>query len=431
MRAKPLSGKLFVTLKGARELDHPPIVSSGRLRSSSKQIVETYVSLKIEGTQRARSHPSRTDRWNEDFEITVDKANEVEIAVYDKQVSEPHPVPIGLLWIRISDLVEALRRQKVTMDNGQGGWVTAGAMDGDPLVGKPSPQPGTFGDVNAPLNLGLEATGQSGGSVGFTSQNEGIDAWFAVEPAGALALHMNFGSYTVSVVLHNFVDDVTVKENVRKRPLDAPGGLGRQGALRKRKGEVHEMNGHKFVQRQFYQIMLCAFCGDFLLNALGYQCEDCRYTCHKKCYEKVVTKCISKSNTGVCSPFRLFSLSHSSRCRTTMEKRSTIESLIASNLSPIWAPIGVAIVVTFFLLVGRMPAGAPSVRSLVTPTVRTSFPTSVACPWRPPINCFVTGAISIEHAGVEPLLRDRSRKSIPLRRKHRHFRQSMFPLLKV
>lgn len=59
------------------------------------------------------------------------------------------------------------------------------------------------------------------------------------------------------------------------------------------------MNGHKFVQRQFYQLMLCAFCNDFILNALGYQCEDCRYTCHKKCYEKVVTKCISKSNTGV------------------------------------------------------------------------------------------------------------------------------------
>ena len=90
-----------------------------------------------------------------------------------------------------------------------------------------------------------------------------------------------------------------VKENIRKRPLDAPGGLGRQGAVRKRKDEVHEMNGHKFVQRQFYQIIMCAFCSEFLLNAAGYQCEDCRYTCHKKCYEKVVTKCISKSNTGV------------------------------------------------------------------------------------------------------------------------------------
>lgn len=197
MRAKPLSGKLFVTLKGARELDHAPIVSSGRLRSSSKQIIETYVSLKIEGTQWARSHPSRTDRWNEDFEITVDKANEVEIAVYDKQISEPHPVPVGLLWIRISDLVEALRRQKVLMDSGQGGWVTAGAMDGDSPVGRSPGQPGAFGDVNAPLSLAPGATGQPGGSMGFTTQNEGIDAWFAVEPAGALALHLNFGSYTV------------------------------------------------------------------------------------------------------------------------------------------------------------------------------------------------------------------------------------------
>lgn len=58
------------------------------------------------------------------------------------------------------------------------------------------------------------------------------------------------------------------------------------------------MNGHKFVPQQFYQIMLCAYCSEFLLNATGYQCEDCRYTCHKKCYEKVVTKCISKSASG-------------------------------------------------------------------------------------------------------------------------------------
>ena len=103
----------------------------------------------------------------------------------------------------------------------------------------------------------------------------------------------------------------SVKENVRKRPLDARGGLGRQGAVRQRKGEVHEMNGHKFVQKQFYQVILCAFCSEFLLNATGYQCEDCRYTCHKKCYEKVVTKCISKS-TGVRSCIGIYFIGYSS-----------------------------------------------------------------------------------------------------------------------
>lgn len=71
--------------------------------------------------------------------------------------------------------------------------------------------------------------------------------------------------------------------------------------MRKKKDEVHEMNGHKFVQRQFYQVMLCAYCSTFLVNAAGYQCEDCRFTCHKKCYEKVVTKCISQSNADLVS----------------------------------------------------------------------------------------------------------------------------------
>ena len=56
------------------------------------------------------------------------------------------------------------------------------------------------------------------------------------------------------------------------------------------------MNGHQFVQRQFYQPIMCALCQEFLLTGEGYQCEDCRYACHKKCYPKIVTKCVSKSN---------------------------------------------------------------------------------------------------------------------------------------
>ncbi|KIY46572.1 hypothetical protein FISHEDRAFT_66415 [Fistulina hepatica ATCC 64428] len=276
LRSKPLSGTLHVTLRDARELEHAPVVT--RFRSSSKLVMETSVSIKVEGTQLARSHPSRTDRWNEEFEIAVDKANEVEIAVFDKQVGELHSVPIGLLWIRISDLVEAQRRQKVVMESGQGGWVTAGAIPGDASQQSPTDAP-LYGNMSA---SGATIQPPSGPMTVGAVPADGIDAWFAVEPVGAINLQLNF-----------------IKENVRKRPLDAPlGGLGRQGAVRKRKDEVHEMNGHKFVQRQFYQLMLCAFCGDFLFNAAGYQCEDCRYTCHKKCYEKVVTKCISKSNTG-------------------------------------------------------------------------------------------------------------------------------------
>jgi len=185
LRSKPLSGILHVTVKGAKELDHMPVVT--RFRSSSKQIIETHVSFKVEGTPLARSHASRTDRWNEDFDIIVDKANEVEIVVYDKQVGDAHSIPIGLLWVRINDLVEALRRQKVMVESGQGGWVTAGAMHGDHSAGMGGHPP------SADMNASLGVVGASGGAMGFGPPSaEGIDAWFAVEPAGAIALRINF-----------------------------------------------------------------------------------------------------------------------------------------------------------------------------------------------------------------------------------------------
>ena len=156
------------------------------------------MSLKVEGTQRARSHPSRTDRWNEDFEIQVEKANEVEITIYDKQVSEPHPVPIGMLWIRITDLVEALRRQKVEQETSQGGWVTAtaagamgsgGSPGGGDLFGYGHSHSGS-GD----FSYGLAPPASRPGEFPST-EPEGIDAWFAVEPAGAVSLRLNFGEH--------------------------------------------------------------------------------------------------------------------------------------------------------------------------------------------------------------------------------------------
>jgi tRNA A-37 threonylcarbamoyl transferase component Bud32 len=70
--------------------------------------------------------------------------------------------------------------------------------------------------------------------------------------------------------------------------------LGRQGAVRAKKEEVHEQYGHKFVQQQFYNIMRCALCGELLKNAAGMQCQDCKFLCHKNCFKKVVTKCITQ-----------------------------------------------------------------------------------------------------------------------------------------
>ncbi|WWC58454.1 uncharacterized protein I303_100995 [Kwoniella dejecticola CBS 10117] len=260
---KPISGKLVVSLRSARDLNHRPLP-----RKSSKIYNETTVVIKIEGNERAVSHPSRVDKWHEDFEIYVDKANEVEVTIYDS-VAPGDSAPIGMMWFTVSDLLEALRRQKVGIETQGAGWVTADAA-------------ATLGSRSgaAPDSVTLHSAGTiRGRPPGPDGKGpEGIEGWWSVEPAGAISLRLDF-----------------VKDNVagQRRPYEA---LGRAGAVRKRKGDVYEMNGHKFVQRQFYQPIMCALCQEFLLTGEGYQCEDCRYACHKKCYPKVVTKCISKTH---------------------------------------------------------------------------------------------------------------------------------------
>ena len=71
--------------------------------------------------------------------------------------------------------------------------------------------------------------------------------------------------YTIHTFIYLFV---IVKESVNKRPLE----LGRQGAVRKRKGKIFERNGHKFIQKVFYRIMKCAYCEELFVNE-GFQCD--------------------------------------------------------------------------------------------------------------------------------------------------------------
>ncbi|CAD7064648.1 unnamed protein product [Tilletia caries] len=271
---KPISGTLQVSIRSARDIDHATV------HGGSRSVRETTAVIKVEDTPRARTQPTRTDRWQEDFEIAIDNGNEIEVTLYDR-VSSKESQPVGMLWVRISDIVEEMRKKKFGQAPGappgqppaggppggpQGSWLTA---DGVQQQRGPGPPNSEFANSTGP-GYGAAAGGD------HPDVDNGVEAWFAVEPAGAVFLRLNF-----------------VKQNVRKRPYDAR--LGRQGAVRKKKEDVAEINGHKFVSRQFYQIIRCALCGEFLLQGQGAQCDDCRYMCHRKCAQKVVTKCISKS----------------------------------------------------------------------------------------------------------------------------------------
>ncbi|KJZ79969.1 Protein kinase C-like protein [Hirsutella minnesotensis 3608] len=271
---KPLSGRLAIRVMAVKGVDH---AATARFARGP----ETFVAVKVEDTVMARTKTSRTDKWdNEQHIIDVDKANEVEVTVYDKPAE--HPIPIGLLWVRISDIIEEMRRKRIEAEMNFSGWVSADQM------GNPSSPPSQFpmspqsSSGAFPGGQGAQGQQPQGGQFGAPGPqpqvNVGpVDEWFNLEPTGQIQLQLSF-----------------VKQNQDRRHADP--GLGRKGAVRQRKEEVHEMYGHKFVQHQFYNIMRCALCGDFLKYSAGMQCEDCKYTCHTKCYSSVVTKCISKSN---------------------------------------------------------------------------------------------------------------------------------------
>lgn len=193
---KPLTGALMISVIQAKDLDRPPVTTKfGR----PKPKPESTVVIKIEDSPRARTHPSRTDRWQEDFEIHVDKANEVEVTIYDKQSASDTPIPIGLLWIRLSDVVEELRRKKAGQDAaGNAAWVTADKVKRE--KGHGHNQSGSFSGVppfsQAEAPMGQQMAEHHPGTAApmpGPSHVDGITAWFAVEPEGQIQLHLNFG----------------------------------------------------------------------------------------------------------------------------------------------------------------------------------------------------------------------------------------------
>ncbi|KAI4204238.1 MAG: hypothetical protein LQ346_001654 [Caloplaca aetnensis] len=255
---KPLTGTLTMAIQAVRDVDH---AATGRLSRGP----ETFVIMKVEDAYRVKTKSTRTDKWtDETHTVDIDKANEIELTVYDK--SGAHPTP-------------EMRRKKIEAELNNSQWVTADKMNNGGHLGQ------SDSGFSSSTNLTQDRASRgpanrdpSSHPPGQASQNPAvIDAWFALEPVGRIHLVLSFS-----------------KQIKDRRPFDV--GLNRKGAVRQRKEEVHELYGHKFVQEQFYNIMRCALCGKFLKYSAGMQCADCKYTCHKECYSKVVTKCISKSN---------------------------------------------------------------------------------------------------------------------------------------
>ena len=192
---KPLTGSLTMTVHGVREVDH---AATGRFARGP----ETFVIIKVEDSFKARTKATRTDNWSEEtHQLDIEKANEVELTVYDKSGS--HPTPIGMLWIRISDIAEEMRRKKIESELSNSQWVTADKMDGNPGRHDSSAFSSVQSFPQDPRQGRMSGGKESAGT--FDEQGSSspayIDAWFALEPVGKIHLSMSFSKLQISIAV--------------------------------------------------------------------------------------------------------------------------------------------------------------------------------------------------------------------------------------
>ena len=219
---RPVTGKLQLELVQARGLAHAP--------TRMFKMPDTIIYVKVDGNVVFRSKPSRNDKWLDICETHVNKATEVEISIYDQEAERS--LPIGIFWLKITDIAEGLRKKKIQQENGSG-WVPADVYQ---------QQEQQTGSNYAIAGHGSNTTAVADQQVPqpqepnyIESTQDGIQAWFDVEPSGEMLLRVNF-----------------VREAANRRPLDK---LGRAGAVRQRREEVHEMNGHQFFEKKFYKFV--------------------------------------------------------------------------------------------------------------------------------------------------------------------------------
>ncbi|KAJ2624600.1 Serine/threonine kinase [Coemansia sp. RSA 1358] len=265
---RPISGKLQLRIHRAKNLRRAPI------HTKAFRSPQQFVVVKIDGKVCGTTPIVKDSVFNYYFEIEVKKASEIELSIFERGDKD---YLIGLMWIRLSEIYEDIRKKEIVADSSSG-WATAeqvakNAGSGPGHLSQSSTAPPGGQPGAAPYqqqHLSRPGTAQSMGSRPADSA-PGVFGEWKVEAQGQIELWMNF------------IKDTT-KRRVQSR-------LGRKAAVRKRRGPCTEMCGHHFYPLHTYSIMKCALCGDHIVNEVGQQCDDCHLFVHQACVGRVVAHC--------------------------------------------------------------------------------------------------------------------------------------------
>ncbi|KAJ1561066.1 Serine/threonine kinase [Nowakowskiella sp. JEL0078] len=228
LRGVRCTGRLVINPIEAVNLSRRRRNSTSPSMSAAEEDIRVVV--RVDGQVKGHTSKLARERWSDMLDIQVDRAMEVEIAVYDMSSAEVGAeefsggILMGMVWFKINDLEADMKAKGVSPKN--------------------------FDGIK--------------------------ETWFDLVPGGRLCAKINFSS----------VARVRSEKNAVYR---------RDGVHK-----IRPINGHKFISAVYYQVMSCGVCNEMFLGA-GYQCENCQFFCHPKCYDRVLFNCVKDLRKGTYS----------------------------------------------------------------------------------------------------------------------------------
>ena len=110
---KPLSGHVTIHVKAVADVDH----TTSRYRGpglfvaiNCEDLTDPFTTKPAPSKDEPKKGIKAGQFTDDPFQFDVDKANEIEVTVYER--NGHHTLPIGILWLRVSDIAEDMRRDR-------------------------------------------------------------------------------------------------------------------------------------------------------------------------------------------------------------------------------------------------------------------------------------------------------------------------------
>jgi len=171
---RPLTGQIKITL-----------LSAENLPGKKSHKTDTYVVIRIDGVQKGKTKPARS-KWNETIEIPIEKASEMELAVYDKSGSI-----LALQWFKLWELEDELRtRVRMLRDAAQAEVASLSDALGSPRSHHVKSSSYNGNDMSTsrsgePAHLPAAAAAAAAAA-------DGIESWLELEPSGELQVRLDY-----------------------------------------------------------------------------------------------------------------------------------------------------------------------------------------------------------------------------------------------